>query len=90
MLGQLPRQQQPDGSLHLPAGDGGPLVVLSQPGRLRGDPLKQIVHEGVHDAHGSARNPRIRMNLADGTRVILPTGKQNRCRVFSLTCFRTL
>lgn len=68
VLGQLPGQQQPDRSLHLSAGDGGPLVVLGQPGRLRGDPLKQVVHEGVHDAHGSAGNPRIWMNLGDGTR----------------------
>lgn len=54
MLGQLPGQQQPHGGLHLPAGDGGALVVLCQPGRLRGDSLEQVVYEGVHDAHGSA------------------------------------
>lgn len=70
MLGQLPGQQQPDRGLHLSAGDGGALVVLSQPGRLRGYPLKQVVHEGVHDAHGSAGNARVRMNLGDATRVI--------------------
>lgn len=76
VLGQLPGQQQPDRGLHLSAGDGGTFVVLSQPGRLRGDPLKQVVHEGVHDAHGSARNPRIRVNLGDGTRVISPAGNR--------------
>lgn len=77
VFGQLPGQQQPDRSLHLSAGDGGPLVVLGQPGRLRGDPLKQVVHEGVHDAHGSAGNPRIRMNLGDGTRYFT-SSRQNR------------
>ena len=63
VFGQLPGQQQPHRGLHLSAGDGGALVVLSQPGRFSGDPLEQVVHEGVHDAHGSARNPRIRMDL---------------------------
>lgn len=60
---QLPGQQQPHCGLHLPAGDGGAFIVLSQPGRLCGNPLKQVIHEGVHDAHGSAWNPRVRMNL---------------------------
>lgn len=90
VLGQLPGQQQPDRGLHLSAGDGGPLVVLSQPGRLRGDPLKQVVYEGIHDAHGSARNPRIRVNLGDEGRVISPTDKQSWLGCSSLTCFRTL
>lgn len=54
VFGQLPGQQQPHCSLHLPAGDGGAFIVLSQPGRFRGNPLEQVVHERVHDAHGSA------------------------------------
>lgn len=54
VFGELPGQQQPHRGLHLSAGDGGALVVLSQPGRFCGDPLEQVVHEGVHDAHGSA------------------------------------
>lgn len=51
---QLPGQQQPHCSLHLSASDGGAFIVLSQPGRFCGDPLKQVIHERVHDAHGSA------------------------------------
>lgn len=63
VLGQLPRQQQAHGGLHLPAGDGGALVVLSEARRLGGDPLEHVVHEGVHDAHGPARDAGIRVNL---------------------------
>lgn len=63
VFGQLAGQQQPHCSLHLSAGDGGAFVVLSQPRRLRSNPLKQVIHEGVHDAHSPARNPRVRMNL---------------------------
>ena len=63
---QLPGQQQPHRSLHLSAGDGGALVVLSQPGRFCGNSLEQVVHERVHDAHGSTGNPRIRMDLQTG------------------------
>lgn len=52
MFGQLAGQQEPHCSLHLSAGDGGAFIILRQAGRLRGDPLKQVIHEGVHDAHG--------------------------------------
>lgn len=54
VFSQLPGQQQPHRRLHLSAGDGGAFIVQSQPGRLCGDPLKQVIHEGVHDAHGFA------------------------------------
>lgn len=40
VLGQFPRQQQPHRGLHLPAGDGGAFIVLSQAGRFGGDPLE--------------------------------------------------
>lgn len=63
VFGQLAGQQQPHCGLHLSAGDGGALVVLGQPGRLGGDPLEQVVHERVHDAHGSARDARVRVDL---------------------------
>ena len=65
MLGQLPGQQQPHGGLHLPAGDGGSLVVLRQARRLRGDALEEVVHEGVHDAHGFARDAGVGVDLGE-------------------------
>ena len=52
MLGHLTRQTQSDSSLNLPGGDGAPLVVVGKPAGLGSNPLEQIIHEGVHDAHG--------------------------------------
>ncbi|KAF3840562.1 hypothetical protein F7725_006424, partial [Dissostichus mawsoni] len=52
VLGQLSGEQQADGGLDLPGGDGGALVVVSQTGGLPGDALKDVAHEAVHDAHG--------------------------------------
>ena len=52
MFGQFTGQQKPDGSLDLPGGDGGSLVVVSKTGSFSSDTFEDIVHEGVHDAHG--------------------------------------
>ena len=51
MLGQLSGEQQADGGLDLPGGDGGALVVVSQARGLTGDALEDVVDEGVHDSH---------------------------------------
>ena len=51
VLGQLPGEQQADGGLDLPGGDGGALVVVRQTRGLAGDALEDVVDEGVHDAH---------------------------------------
>ena len=63
MLGQFTGQQEPDCSLDLPAGDGGPLVVVGKAGGLSGDPLKDVVHEGVHDGHCLGRDTGVRVDL---------------------------
>ena len=52
VLGQLSGQEEPDSSLDLPGGDGGPLVVVGKTAGLSSDALKEIVDKGVHDAHG--------------------------------------
>ena len=62
VLGQLPGKKEPHGSLDLPGGDGGLLVVVSQAG-LGSNLLKQIVDEGVHDAHSLGGHTSVRMNL---------------------------
>ena len=49
MLGQFTGEEEPDGGLDLPRGDGGPLVVVSQTAGLSGDSLEDVVHERVHD-----------------------------------------
>ena len=49
VLGQFTGEEEPDGGLDLPRGDGGPLVVVSQTAGLSGDSLEDVVHERVHD-----------------------------------------
>ena len=49
--------------LDFAASDGVFLVVVSQAGGLGGDALKQVVHEGVHDAHGLAGDTGVGVNL---------------------------
>ena len=63
MLGQLTRQVQPHSSLDFTAGDGVLLVVVSQAGAFSGDSLKDVVNEGVHDAHGLARDAGVGVHL---------------------------
>ena len=52
MLCQLSGQEEPDGGLDLPGGDGGPLVVVGQAGGLGGDLAEYISNQRVHDGHG--------------------------------------
>ena len=63
VLGQLPRQQQTHGRLDLPGRQCGSARVLGQPGGLTGQPLKQIVHERVHDAHGLGGDADVGVHL---------------------------
>ena len=52
VFGQFSGKEETDSSLDFPGGDGGPLIVVSKTAGLCSDSLKQIVDEGVHDAHG--------------------------------------
>ena len=63
MFGQFTREEEPDSSLDLPGGDGGPLVVVGQAGSFSSDTFKDIVDEGVHDAHGLGGHTGIRVDL---------------------------
>ena len=63
MLGELSRQEEPDGSLDFSGGDGGPLVVVSKLAGLGGDPLEEVVDEGVHNAHSLGGHTSVRVNL---------------------------
>ena len=63
MFGQFSGEEEPDGGLDLPGGDGGPLVVVGQFGSLGSDTLKQIVDKGVHDAHGLGGDTGIGVDL---------------------------
>ena len=63
MFGQFTGQQKPDGSLDLPGGDGGSLVVVSKTGSFSSDTFEDIVDEGVHDAHGLGGHTGIGVDL---------------------------
>ena len=63
VLGELTREEEPDSSLDLARGDGGPLVVMGESAGLSGDPLEQIVDERVHDAHGLGGDTSVRVDL---------------------------
>ena len=69
---------EPDSGLDFTTGDGVLLVVVSQTGGLGGDTLKDVAHEGVHDAHGLRRDTGVGVNLlqdlVDVDRVALLTG----------------
>jgi len=51
VLGQLAGQQEADGGLDFPTGDGRTLVVVSQTTGFGSDAFEEIVDETVHDAH---------------------------------------
>lgn len=78
MLGQLSWQKETDSSLDLSAGDGGPSVVVSQAGSLSSNTFEDVIHEGVHDGHGLARNTSVWVDLlqdlvdVDGVRLPPP------------------
>lgn len=63
MLGEFSWKKKPYSSLDLPAGDGGLLVVVSKARGLDCDPLEDVIHERVHDAHGLAGDSSVRVNL---------------------------
>ena len=54
---------QPHSCLDFAAGDGVLPVVVSKAGGLSGNMLKDVIHKGVHDAHGLAGDAGVRVNL---------------------------
>ena len=65
MLGELSGQEEPDSSLDFSGGDGGPLVVVSELAGLGGNPLEEVVDEGVHDAHGLGGDTGVGVHLLE-------------------------
>ena len=63
VFGQFSGEEEPDGGLDFPGGDGGPLVVVGQFGSLGSDTLEEIVDERVHDAHGLGGDTGIGVHL---------------------------
>ena len=65
MLGQFTGEEEPDGSLDFPGGDGGPLVVVGKTGSLGGDALEDVVDEGVHDGHSLGADASVGVDLLE-------------------------
>ena len=65
VLGQLSGQDQTDGGLDFPAGDGGTLVVVGKTGSFTSNTLKDIVDERIHDAHSLAGDTSVGMDLLE-------------------------
>merc|ERR1712012_176964 len=65
VLGELTREEEPDSGLDLPGGDGGPLVVVGEPGGLGSNALKDVVDKGVHDGHSLGGDSGVRVDLLE-------------------------
>ena len=65
VLGQLTGEQQPDGGLDLPTGDGGTLVVVGQTRGLRCNTFENVVDKGVHDGHSLGGDTSVRVDLLE-------------------------
>lgn len=52
MFGQFSWQQESDGGLDFPRGDGGSFVVMGQSGSFGGNSFEDVIDERVHDGHG--------------------------------------
>lgn len=63
MLRQFTRQEETDGCLNFPTGDGASLVVVCETGRFGGDAFEDVVDEGIHDGHGLAGNSSVGVDL---------------------------
>ena len=63
MLGQLTGEEETDGGLDLPAGDGRALVVVGKTAGFGGDALEDVVHERVHDGHSLGGDASVGVHL---------------------------
>ena len=65
VLGKFTGEEEPDGGLDFPGGDGGPLVVVGKTGGLGGDALEDVVDEGVHDGHSLGADASVGVDLLE-------------------------
>ena len=63
MFGELSWQPETNSSLNFPRSDRVFLVVVGKAGGLSGNPLEDVVNEGVHDAHGLAGDTSLGVDL---------------------------
>ena len=65
MFGQFAWKQETDCGLNLPGRNCGLLVVVGESGRLGGYSFEDVANERVHNAHGFAGDPGIRVDLLE-------------------------
>ena len=65
VLGQFTGEEEPDGSLDFPGGDGGSLVVVGKTGGLGGDALEDVIDERVHDGHSLGADASVGVDLLE-------------------------
>lgn len=63
--GEFSGEDQLDGRLHFPGGQGSPLVEANQLGALGGDSVEGVVDEGVHDVHGLLGDTDVGVHLLE-------------------------
>ena len=63
MLGKLSWKNEAHCRLDLPAGNGRLLIITSQAGGLLSELFKDVVDEGIHDAHGLGGDACVRVHL---------------------------
>ena len=63
MLGELTGEEQTNGRLDLPGGEGRLLGVPRELGGLQGEALEDVVDEGVHDGHASLADAGLGVDL---------------------------
>ena len=63
MLGKFTGKEEANSCLDFPTGDGGFLVVVGKSRGFGGNLLEDVVHEGVHDAHGLTGDASLGVDL---------------------------
>ena len=94
MFGQFSREQETKGSLDFSRRDRLSLVVVSKSRSFPSDSFEDVVHEGVHDAHRSARDTNVGVNLfqnsVDEPTIAFPPRSlsfDNLCSSFTFSTF---
>ena len=67
MFGEFSREQESDRRLDFARRDRPPLVLVSKTRCLASDSFEDVVDERVHDAHRSAGNTNVGMNLFENS-----------------------
>ncbi|KAL4343946.1 hypothetical protein AHAS_Ahas11G0129200 [Arachis hypogaea] len=70
MLGKLTGEDKPYSGLDLPRSDCWFLVIPSQSRSFLSELLKDVIDKTVHDPHGFARDPNVRVNLLQNLKYV--------------------